>query len=116
MIKKKCAVFTTVKNESIFLPIWLRHYQQYFDNQDIYVLDHHSTDGSTLNLPVNVKTVANDYVNDHEWLVKIAQDFQKELLKEYECVVFAESDEILYSLEKPFNQTIDEFIGVNGQE
>jgi hypothetical protein len=109
-MKKKCAVFTTVKNESIFLPIWLRHYQQYFNNQDIYVLDHHSTDGSTSNLPVNVRTVANDYVNDHEWLVKIAQDFQKELLKDYECVIFAESDEILYSLEKPFNQTIDEFI------
>jgi len=109
-MKKRCAIFTTVKNENIFLPIWLRHYQQYFANEDIYVLDHSSTDGSTSNLPVNVRLVSNDYVNDHEWLVKIAQDFQRELLQEYQCVFFAESDEILYSVEKPLNLTIEDFI------
>lgn len=112
-MKRKCAVFTTVKNESIFLPIWLRHYQQYFDNQDIYVLDHHSTDGSTSNLPVNVKTVENEFVNDHGWLAQIAQDFQKELLESYECVIFAESDEILYSVEKPLNEFVEEFVDGN---
>lgn len=109
-MKKKCAVFTTVKNESVFLPIWLRHYQQYFSNDDIYILDHFSTDGSTANLPVNVRLVSNDYVNDHEWLVKIAQDFQRQLLETYQCVVFAESDEIIYSLEKPLNETLNDFI------
>jgi hypothetical protein len=109
-MKKRCAVFTTVKNESIFLPIWLRHYQQYFANEDIYILDHQSTDGSTLNLPVNVRLVSNDYVGDHEWMAKIASDFQKELLKEYECVIFAEGDEIIYSPEKSFDKAIDEFI------
>lgn len=113
-MKRKCAIFTTVKNESIFLPIWLRHYQQYFDNQDIYVLDHHSTDGSTTNLPVNVRTVENECVNDHGWLAQIAQDFQRELLRDYECVIFAESDEILYCVEKPLYQFIEEFI--NGNE
>lgn len=112
-MKKKCAVFTTVKNENIFLPIWLRHYQQYFANEDIFILDHHSTDGSTLNLSVNVKIVENEYVNDHEWLIKIAQNFQKELLNDYECVIFAESDEILYSTKKPFNEFVDEFISGN---
>lgn len=109
-MKKRCAVFTTVKNESIFLPIWLKHYQQFFENEDIYVLDHQSTDGSTINLPVNVKTVTNEFVNDHDWLVKLAQDFQRELLTRYQCVIFAESDEILYPLGKPFSQAIDEFI------
>lgn len=109
-MKKKCAIFTTVKNESVFLPIWLKHYQQYFNNEDIYVLDHQSNDGSTTNLPVNVRLVENEYVNDNEWVVQIAQNLQRELLKDYQCVIFAESDEILYSLEKPFDQTIDEFI------
>ena len=109
-MKKKSAIFTTVKNEKIFLPIWLKYYQKYFSNEDIYILDHYSNDGSTLDLPVNVKLVENDYVNDHDWLVKIAEDFQRDLLKDYECVLFAESDEILYSLEKSFDQTIDEFI------
>jgi len=109
-MKKKSAVFTTVKNESIFLPIWLTHYQQYFSNEDIYVLDHQSTDGSTLNLPVNVRLVSNECVNDHDWLVNTAQNFQRQLLQEYECVVFVESDEILYSLDKPFSQFIDDFL------
>jgi hypothetical protein len=109
-MKKRCAIFTTVKNENIFLPIWLRHYQQYFSNEDIYVLDHHSTDGSTKNLSVNVRLVSNDTVNDHQWLCDIAQDFQRELLEKYECVIFAESDEILYSIQKPFDQAIDDFI------
>jgi hypothetical protein len=109
-MKRKCAVFTTVKNESIFLPIWLRHYQQYFSNKDIYVLDHSSTDGSTTNLSVNVRQVSNDYVNDHQWLVNIAQDFQRELLQKYECVIFAESDEILYSIQKPLNESVEDFI------
>jgi hypothetical protein len=109
-MKKRCAIFTTVKNENIFLPIWLRHYQQYFSNEDIYILDHHSTDGSTKNLSVNVRLVSNDTVNDHQWLCDIAQDFQRELLEKYECVIFAESDEILYSLQKPFDQAIDDFI------
>jgi len=109
-MKKECAVFTTVKNESIFLPIWLRHYQKYFANEDIYVLDHSSTDGSTSNLSANVRLVSNEYVNDHEWLVKTAQDFQRHLLQEYQCVVFVESDEILYSIEKPLNETLKDFI------
>lgn len=109
-IKKRCAVFTTVKNENVFLPIWLRHYQQYFENEDIYVLDHQSTDNSASNLSVNVKEVTNECVNDHQWLIKLAEEFQEELLQTYQCVIFAESDEILYSLKKPLNETIDDFI------
>lgn len=112
-MKKKCAIFTTVKNENVFLPIWLRHYQKYFANEDIYVLDHQSTDGSTLNLPVNVTLIQNEYVGDHQWMAKVASDYQKELLKNYECVIFAESDEIIYSIEKPFDQSIDDFIQSN---
>jgi len=112
-MKKRCAIFTTVKNENIFLPIWLKYYQKYFSNDDIYILDHDSTDESTKNLNVNIVRVTNNYVNDHDWLVKIAQDFQKELLKNYECVIFAESDEILYSVEKSFDQTINDFIRSN---
>ena len=49
---KDCAVFTIVKNEKLFLPIWIKHYKKFFDNYDIYILDHESNDDSTKNLGI----------------------------------------------------------------
>lgn len=108
--KKKCAVFTIVKNENYFLPIWLKHYKKYFNNDDIYVLDHQSTDGSTEDLDVNVELIINELAFDHQWLVDTVQNFQIKLLEEYESVLFAESDELVYTLDKPLNKVIDEFL------
>jgi hypothetical protein len=109
-MKKKCAVFTIVKNEDYFLPIWIKHYQRFFDNSDIYVLDHQSDDDSTNNLDVNVVEVINELTFDHQWLVDTVENFQSKLLEEYECVLFAEADEIIYCLEKPLDEMIDDFL------
>lgn len=109
-MKKKCAVFTIVKNEKYFLPIWINHYKRYFDSSDIYILDHESDDGSTNNLDVNVINVTNEVAFDHEWLCNTVVDFQKKLLQEYTCVLFAEGDEILYSVDRELNEAIDSFI------
>jgi hypothetical protein len=109
-MKKKSAVFTIVKNENYFLPIWIKHYKKYFNESDMYVLDHQSNDGSTNNLNVNVVPVINELAFDHQWLVDTVQNYQKKLLEEYECVVFAESDELLYSIDKPLNEIIEDLI------
>ena len=109
-MKKKCAVFTIVKNEDYFLPIWIKHYQRFFDNDDIYVLDHQSNDGSTDKLEVNLVNVINEVAFDHQWLVETVQNFQRKLLNEYECVLFAEADEIIYSTEMDFKELIDKFL------
>jgi hypothetical protein len=109
-MKKKVAVFTIVKNESFFLPIWIKHYSRFFNKEDLYVLDHQSTDGSTVNLDVNVVQVTNDLAFDHQWLVDTVQNFQVKLLESYECVIFAESDELLYSTDIPFTEFINKFI------
>jgi hypothetical protein len=114
--KKKAAVFTIVKNESYFLPKWIKHYQQYFDKADIYVLDHQSNDGSTEDLSVNVVPVINELAFDHQWLVETVQNFQIKLFESYEVVIFAESDELLYTLDKPLNEMIDDFISDQGQQ
>lgn len=114
-MKRRCAVFTIVKNENYFLPIWLKHYKKYFDNSDIYVLDHQTTDGSTDNLDVNVEKVINELAFDHAWLVQVIQDKQKELLEKYECVLFAESDELVYHPQKPLSYLIDEFLNSEKQ-
>jgi hypothetical protein len=98
-MKKFAAVFTIVKNEKYFLPIWYKYYSKYFPKEDIYVLDHQTNDGSTLNLDCNVRVVKNDKAFDANWLKDTVNEFQKHLLEKYEFVIFTEIDEILISLE-----------------
>jgi hypothetical protein len=106
-MKKLAAVFTIVKDEELYLPIWLKYYSKYFPMEDIYVLDHQSTDGSTTDLPCNVKVVENEKAFDSLWLLHVVTKFQSELFEKYEYVVFAESDEILITLENPENNLHD---------
>lgn len=109
-----CAVFTIVKNEPIFLPIWIAHYQKYFSNNDIYVLDHDSNDGSTTNLAdgIHVIPIHNEFAFDHEWLRNQVQTFYRHLLeeKQYKCVLFSECDELIYSIDRPLDAVIQQFV------
>ena len=98
MPKNKCCVFTFVKDEKIFLPIWLKYYSRFFDKDDIYVLDHDSNDGS-------VEECSKDYgfkviklhheFYDDMWRRKIVCQKQAELLQSYEYVLYADADEII---------------------
>lgn len=115
-MKKKCAVFTIVKNEKFFLPIWLKHYKKFFQNEDIYILDHQTEDESTNDLDVNVTVIHNDVVFDHEWLLATVKNFQAKLLEKYEVVVFAECDELIYSPTFNLNTLIDKFIEDSTQD
>jgi len=94
---KKSAIFTIVKDEKYFLDKWIKYYSQFFDPDDIYVLDHQSKDGSTNGIGVNVIEIQNEMAFDHLWLVDQVEKMQKDLLKRYEVVIFTEVDEILYS-------------------
>lgn len=96
-MKKPFAVFTIAKDESVILPIWLKHYRQTFSDEDIYVLDHETKDGSTTNTGVNVIPIFNSEAGRHYWLVEQAQKFQAELLEKYEVVIYTDADEIIYS-------------------
>ncbi len=91
------AVFTIVQNEADFLPLWLGYYGGHFDPEDIYVLDHDSTDGSTdgLGASCNVVPVHRDKSFDHVWLKATVEAFQAFLLTAYEAVLFAEADEFV---------------------
>jgi Glycosyl transferase family 2 len=91
------AAFTIVQNEAFFLPLWLGYYGRYFDAEDLYVLDHDSTDGSTSALGgrCSVVPVHRDHSFDHEWLRATVETFQAFLLTAYEVVLFAEADEFL---------------------
>lgn len=97
LASRRKAVFTIVQNERRFLPLWLRYYGRDFDPEDIYVLDHDSTDGATEGLQgrCNVVAVHRDHSFDHMWLVGVVEDFQAFLLRSYEAVLFAEADEFV---------------------
>lgn len=99
-----------VKDEGYFLPKWLGYYKQFFKPEDIYVLDHQSSDGSIDGLDVNVIKVTNDVAVDHAWIVNTIQEQQRKLLQDYKCVLFAESDEIVYPLFQRLDEYIDKFL------
>src|SRR2546425_12855184 len=42
--RKRRAVLTMVHNEPVFLPIWLRYHSRFFGADDIYVLDHDTSE------------------------------------------------------------------------
>ncbi|CAF3079519.1 unnamed protein product [Rotaria socialis] len=90
------AVLTICRTEPGYLPIWLKYYRQYFPDEDIYILDNDSSDGSTSRLTVNVIRVHSDAYFDHYWLIETVQNQVQELLKSgYKYVLFTEIDEMV---------------------
>ena len=111
---RRRAAFTIVQNEPVFLPLWLRFYGRYFDAADLYVLDHDSSDGSTdgLGTRCNLVRVHRDHSFDHAWLNGTVTAFHAFLLRSYEHVLFAESDEIVVAdpaLFRGLDDYIDQF-------
>jgi hypothetical protein len=91
------AVFTLVRDEHLMLPLWLSYYGRHFAPEDMYVLDHETSDGSTDGLPVTVRRVANGGLAfAHEWLRDTMQDMQRELLRRYDRVLATDVDELVF--------------------
>lgn len=91
------AAFTIVQNEPVMLPLWLNYYGRYFAPEDLYVLDHDSSDNSTRSLADRCRVVPihRDASFDHRWLRSTVEAFQAFLLQSYEAVLFAEADEFV---------------------
>lgn len=92
--KRARAIVTVVHNESVFLPIWVRYYSQFFEAQDIYVLDHDSTDGSTAR-PGFVRIPVSHPVVDWGWHRDVLQEHQHLLLERYDIVLCTDVDEVV---------------------
>jgi hypothetical protein len=86
---------TFARNERIRLPIWLRHYRQFITDEDIYVIDQNTTDGSTNDLKCNVIYEPHEGVFDQAWLRQMLTKNLKILLEKYHIVVLNECDELM---------------------
>jgi hypothetical protein len=106
--RKRRAVLTMVHNEPIFLPIWLAYYSRFFAPEDIYVLDHETSDGSTnrdgfVRIPVSHESV------DHMWMVRTLERQQRGLFeRRYDVVLVTDVDEIVAP--RPECGTLGEYI------
>ncbi|MXV49664.1 hypothetical protein GS399_01670 [Pedobacter sp. HMF7647] len=92
--KKSRAVVTMAKNESVFLPIWWHYYSQFFHPEDIYIIDHDTTDGSTSG-PGFVRIPVSHPVVDWGWHRDRLQENQNKLIARYDVVLCTDVDEIV---------------------
>ncbi len=96
---KKSAVFTMVKNEMWFLPIWLNYYSKFFDERDIYVINHASTDESIQIVKgqyskINIVNLTYEPFDDI-FKVNEIKKLQSALLGQYRCVLYSDPDELI---------------------
>jgi hypothetical protein len=109
----KSAVFTIQHDEDFYLPIWLKYYQQNFDNQDIYVISHNCTNLTESILVeaeskgVNVVRVSTDEIFNHAWLTDLVHFWQRKLLEDYQYVLFTDCDELVVPVGRSLREFID---------
>ena len=60
MQKRSKAIFTKIKDGHEMLQIWYKYYSQFFPEQDIYILDFESADGSTDKLNCNIEKFSSN--------------------------------------------------------
>lgn len=94
------AAFTIVRNEPFFLNLWCSYYAAAFGEDNLFVLDNSTDDGSVeaakRKYPsVNVVSVPNDRAADWGWCTNVVKCFQRIFLRGYKVVVFSDSDEYL---------------------
>lgn len=115
------AVVTIVKNESVFFPIWLQYYSKFFAPEDIYVLDHETSDdsldkGGFHRLPVFHPSF------DIGWMTQTIQRFEEQLFKSYDVVLYCDCDEIiapdptLHTLGEYLDRFDEQFVSCMGYE
>ena len=94
-LKMKIAALTYVYNENVNLPIWRRYYGANFGEENLFVVDRESDDGSTVDLGaanrIRVPRVAFD-----DWKkVAMINALHTALLQSFDCVLVTDCDEFV---------------------
>jgi hypothetical protein len=85
-----------VYNDAVFLPIWWRYYGSAFGEENLFILDHGSNDGSTRGLgQSHVLQVPRSKDYDEDQRAGFISRCQAVLLSYYDAIIFTDADEIL---------------------
>ena len=115
------AVVTMAHNEALFLPIWWHYYSRFFLADDIYILDHETSDGSTSGGGF-VRVQVSHPVVDWGWHRDRLQEQQHKLKRRYDVVLCTDADEIVApdpatgTLGDYIDRFEDEFVTCRGYE
>lgn len=92
----RAAAFTHVYNEGPMLAVWAEYYAKIVGPQNVYIIDHGSTDESleAIKAPIQKITVPRGEL-DHMNISKFCAHFQRFLLTQYEWVMHTDCDEFL---------------------
>lgn len=89
------AVITYVYNESVNLPIWIKHYGAAFGERNLFVVDHGSNDGSVDSIgEANLIRIPRDKF-DEDRKTGLITSLHRALLFEYDAVVYTDGDELI---------------------
>jgi hypothetical protein len=90
----RVAAITMVYNEAFFLPLWYRYYGSQLGPDNLYVIDHGSTDGSVSETFGNRIRIARDKFDDASRAVMVS-DLHRALLRFYDTVIYTDVDEFI---------------------
>lgn len=112
-MKKKSAIYTIQHNEQYFLPMWIKYYSQFFAPEDMYIVAH-NTSGPTVDIlykasqqGINIVPVETTEIFNHPMLTNQVHTSQRNLLTNYEYVVFSDCDEFIVPTECNLREFID---------
>lgn len=90
----KIAAFTMVYNEPLFLRLWAAHYGREVGAENLFCLDHGSTDGSAEGVVANtIRLPRGEFAEVPR--ARCVSHFQASLLSYYDAVIFSDADEFL---------------------
>ncbi|AHI25103.1 hypothetical protein BGC31_14850 [Komagataeibacter xylinus] len=90
----QAAIITMVYNESYFLPLWCGYYGRQLGMENLYVIDHSSTDHSTTDLPCNRMRIPRSCFDDAQRAQMISK-LHESLLSFFDVVIYVDCDEFL---------------------
>lgn len=109
----KACIFTVEHDESYYLPIFLKWYGETFKPEDVYILAHNASDKHKKELEraekdgYKVEHLTTDEIFNHDWLNMIVHGRQRQLLEEYDYVMFVDCDELVVPTECTLREFID---------
>jgi len=121
--RRKLGAFTIAKDETYFLEIWVNYYSRSIPKNDLFILDHDSSDYDTKVIldrlrseGVNVVPIHNDLSYNHYWLRTTVEKFQRFMLSSYEIVLFSEPDEVIIPRPDLYSVSLSEYIQIKMKE